>query len=112
MLEPVFDTDGYPTDATLDTIEEWKCESLSDYHDLMDYIGRGWHWPDMFTKEEIWDDSSRPVVAYVFSTGGWSGNESLVGALQGNVMAQMIGAYSWKRGGHYEYRFPIEKRTY
>ena len=39
------------------------------------------------------------------STAGWSGNESLIGAIDGSFN-WFITAYSWKRGGHYVFLLP------
>lgn len=111
MDEPTFDVNGYPTDETLDAIEHWPINKASDAEALMDFIGRAWSYPDYWRKQDHWRDqsrygiASRTVYRYTFSTGGWSGNESLVTALEHNVLAQMLGAYSWRVGGHYEYRF-------
>lgn len=73
MPEPSFDRDGYPTDQTLQVITEW------DYHDLpglMAYIAKAWKYPN-------WAREVRPG-RWVFSTGGWSGNEKLMSALRSN----------------------------
>jgi hypothetical protein len=78
----------------------------------MDFAGRAWSYPDYWAKDPEWVNTdwwdAKPQVRYVFSTGGWSGNESIVDAIEHNQMVQMIGAWSWQRGGHYEYRFPID----
>jgi hypothetical protein len=115
MTDPTFDAEGYPTEETLTTIREWPTTTLSDMVDCMDFAGRAWSYPDYWHKDPDWHDPERPVwwkpeteVRYVFSTGGWSGNESIIAAIEANMMVQMIGAWSWRRGGHYEYRFPID----
>ena len=114
MAEPTFDADGYPTEDTLAAIRDWPLDTLPDYEAVMDFAGRAWSYPDYWTKDPAWLDpewaSGPPRLRYVFSTGGWSGNESIVGAIEANQMLQLIGAYSWRRGGHYEYRFPTERR--
>lgn len=110
MSEPTFDRDGYPTDETLERIAAWPIETMRDAADAMDFAGRAWSYPDYWECEPRWDDpewSDHPRRVYRFSTGGWSGNESIVAAIEGNTMLQMLGAYSWRRGGHYEYRFPL-----
>lgn len=108
---PTFDADGYPTDETLKRIREWPCDTLADMEAAMDFAGKAWAYQEAWTKERGWVDpewpSAPPEIRYCFSTFGWSGNESVVGAIKANQMLQAIGAYSWRRGGHYEYRFPM-----
>lgn len=107
MNEPTFDRDGYPTDETLDRIENWEVKTFSDALDAMDFVGRAWYYPDRWERRTTGHPiTARREVEYAFSTGGWSGNESLVGAIEKNTMLQMLGAWSWQRGGHYVYRFP------
>lgn len=110
MSEPTFDADGYPTDETLARIREWPIDTMAAAAAAMDFVGRAWSYPKYWECEAEWPDPdwpSHPRRRYVFSTGGWSGNEDLVGAIEANQMLQMIGAWSWRRGGHYEYRFPL-----
>jgi len=110
LAEPTFDKDGYPTDETLERIKTWPIERNADFGAVMDFAGRAWSYPDCW--ERIGNcgltliTSDRPCLRYVFSTGGWSGNESIVAAIEANQIVQMVGAWSWRRGGHYEYRFP------
>lgn len=108
MQEPTFDADGYPTDETLEKIKKWEIKTFQDIRDAMEFIHKAWRYdaweytPDVEGKEF----KGQPAQdIYVFSTYGWSGNESIVGALQTNDMLRMLGAWSWRRGGHYEYRF-------
>lgn len=110
MSEPEFDRDGYPTDATLEIIKNWPINVTNDMELAMDYVGRAWNYPEYWMKDPAFIDpewpNHPPELRYVFSTGGWSGNESLVHAIEQNQMLQALGAWSWRRGGHYEYRFP------
>ena len=110
MSEPTFDGDGYPTDDTLERIREWPVKTNDDFAAVMDFVGSAWSYPDSWECIERWEDPdwpSFPKRVYRFSTGGWSGNESIVSAIEGNDIVQGVGAWSWRRGGHYEYRFPI-----
>ena len=108
MTDPTFDAHGYPTEETLDRIRTWDVATLADMEAAMDFAGAAWHYDDAWTKERGWIDPDwgSLQVRYRFSTLGWSGNESIVEAIEGNEMLQMIGAWAWRRGGHYEYRFP------
>lgn len=103
MLNPTFDADGYPTDETLDYIKTW-----ADYahpHEFMEFIRQCWSYQDRFVAYD------RPKhVTYYLSTGGWSGNESVIYAMQENFAAW----YYWqqsKRGGHYWFRIPKKEST-
>ena len=111
MNEPTFDKDGYPTEETLERIATWPIETVADMHAAMDFAGSAWSYPDRWeTFEEInATNPAAPERVYRFSTGGWSGNESIVGAIERNLVLQMMGAYSWQRGGHYVYRFPARE---
>ena len=110
--EPTFDADGYPTTETEGVIATWDVTTASDAIACIDYVGRAWKWPEWgWEKQEHWREdparlNGRPVTRYRVSTGGWSGNESLISALERNLTVQMMGWYSSRRGGHYEYRFP------
>lgn len=108
--EPTFDSDGYPTDETLERIKAWPIETNNDFGAVMDFAGRAWAHYGIWECIERWEDPDWPRFpqrVYRFSTGGWSGNESIVAAIEANQMLQIFGAWSWQRGGHYEYRFSI-----
>jgi hypothetical protein len=99
-LTPSFDKDGYPTEDTLQRIATWPWtdfEALLEYvTDSVDGYGRAW-------KE---NDEFRLV------TGGWSGNESIVDALQKNTVFWAIYWYSSQRGGLYTFKIlKLGKKT-
>lgn len=108
-MEPTFDRDGYPTEETLAAITAWEIKTFADCVEAMDFVGGAWKYPEYWEKTGGRDNfTHKEEIIYIFSTGGWSGNESLVSAIEGNAILQSIGAWSWRRGGHYEYRFPID----
>lgn len=93
--EPTFDAGGYPTDETEQTIIEWP--HGNGFHSLLAYVARAWRYPERFTVD---------TDAYRVSTGGWSGNEQLIDALQRN---RVFWAFCWEsstRGGHYVFTEP------
>lgn len=110
MNEPTFDKDGYPTDETLLAIARWEINDAQDAIAVMEFVSKAWNYPEYWTVERHWeDDLGHKKARYVFSTVGWSGNESLVSAMEENAMLQILGPWSWRRGGHYEYRLPEPK---
>lgn len=105
-----------PDDAGMDAeypSEEWL-ESLANANDvsqLPTWMARtfpqivaqiGYGHVDSF---DGFDDFGAPITVIRYSTGGWSGQEGLITAIQRN-MAWMLYAHSWHRGGHYEFRIP------
>lgn len=85
------DEDGYPTDAALERIREWD---LDDYRGLIAFVSELWWMPSFGWRVE---DGELHL-----STGGWSGNESLIDAMQANK--HLFWTMLWVssiRGGHY-----------
>lgn len=99
-MSPEFDKDGYPTEATLEAIKQWP---HTDFAGLMDFCGEAWRYPD------YWDRTfnGRRIEAH---TGGWSGNESIVTALQDNFIFWTICWMESKRGGHFVFELPEKDR--
>jgi len=98
MMHPTFDHDGYPTEETLQAIRGWE----ADMHALFAFIGEAWRYPDYWHREGD---------TYRFSTGGWSGNESLIEALEANFVAWAICWLSSARGGHYVFSVPMTRKA-
>ena len=87
------DEHGYPTDEELEKIAKWPAYPVHEFHALMAFVYSLWTYGDWGWKRE--------GKRYNISTGGWSGNEVLIGALEEN---QMFWALYWeqsRRGGHY-----------
>lgn len=97
MTEPSFDKDGYPTEETLEAIRDWPHK---DYRGLMEFVCKAWHYDEPYAKL-----CGRALQLH---TGGWSGNESLLEALHGNVMFWRICWMKSERGGHYWFELPEE----
>lgn len=95
------DDDGYPTQAALDAVEHWP---HGEYRELMERIRTIWYLASWGWSEE---DRGNEGVRYALSTGGWSGNESIIDALSRN---QLFWANCWvssRRGGHHV--FEVER---
>jgi hypothetical protein len=94
MNEQLFDEDGYPTDLALDNVAKWD-----DYDDVLGWFKfcqSLWFYPDYFRIDE---ENKRVFV----STVGWSGNESVIDAMQDNSVFWSTCWVSSHRGGHYEF---------
>jgi hypothetical protein len=107
MTGPTFDADGYPTEDTLDAITSWPHQ---DVNGCLDFCRQAWHWPD-FTSDVLTPCEASVLHAEKyerhvrFATGGWSGNEAIIGALQAN---QMVNALCWRLsavGGLHIFRY-------
>ena len=92
------DEDGYPDDEELDAIQAWPGR---DGAALMAQVRKLWHWPHYATVTQDGDK-----LRHEFCTGGWSGNESLIGALKRNTMAWCLYWQLSERGGRYVFETP------
>ncbi|HKB36839.1 MAG TPA: hypothetical protein VKD72_10310 [Gemmataceae bacterium] len=106
--KPTFDRDGYPTDETLALIKHWPYQDAAG---CLDYVKAAWHYPDWATHDLNAGEASvvraEKGEKYLrLATGGWSGNEELVIALEDN---HMMRAVTWRldaRGGLHIYQYP------
>ena len=109
------DADGYPTEDELEKIKTW---GANDYFGWFEFIKTCWWAADWGWSEE--DGTERfspnePVHWWRISTGGWSGNESVIAAMLSTKIAQGgsglwdMAWYSTRRGGHYEFLLPLPK---
>jgi len=101
------DEDGYPLEEELKRIREWPWEK-SDWDGLLEFVKTIWWAPDWGWHNGIVEDwiTEASMKRYQISTGGWSGNESIIGALHLNHMFWM---FCWKQsrvGGHYIFEVP------
>ncbi len=81
----------YPTEEQLETIKNWDLLKKSVI-ELLDFIEPLWEYHDRFIRKRH--------ILYL-STGGWSGNEDIIGALHQNFLFWSLYWASSKRGGHY-----------
>jgi hypothetical protein len=88
----------YPSKADLTTIHKWPI--LQDPWGLLDHL------------IECWTSYGNIIVngrKVIMTTGGWSGNESLIYALQETMWWQLYWQKS-ERGGLHEFRLPERKK--
>lgn len=94
------DGDGYPTESALERIRKW---SWKDFRGLWLFLKSIWSYPDRAVERRVlpseeWflGDSN----CYL-STGGWSGNEDVIGALRRNPLFWSFCWRASRAGGHY-----------
>lgn len=106
--KPRFDRDGYPNESTLEMIRSWEVRNNFTQKDLRGFCKEAWNWGDTMWGYRRGCDGHRPWIAV--STGGWSGNEAIIEALEAN---RVFWAMSWLqsvRGGHHRfYTSPFEE---
>lgn len=87
--------DGYPTEEELDYIKNYDLIQ-GNVKELLDYIEERWWMSD-------WGFhlTGKRVLRLQLSTGGWSGNESIIDALQSNFVFWSMYWRKTVRGGHY-----------
>lgn len=91
----------YPTDIELKTIRVWKFTGTSSFVDFMKFIKSvGNYWPE---ESFGWKQRGR---TYWISTGGWSGNEDILEAMQENCIFWSVCWVQSKRGGHFTFQLP------
>lgn len=104
-LDFTMDDDGYPTEETLQKIREYKLivdgeNSTERARSLITAIEQIWSYKS-FIK---WKENAGVDELYI-STAGWSGNESIMSALEAN---EWFFCFHWvqsRRGGHYIFEF-------
>lgn len=93
--DELFDEDEYPSDYALDVVSHFHGTPCQ----LVELIAHLWRWKDLVQVRAPW----RGEIEVSLVTGGWSGNESVIRALDGTV----FGLRWWettKRGGLYVYK--------
>ncbi len=96
------DDDGYPTDDALEVIEKWHWDDVPGWFKFIEEI---WSYPDRvkyFEREHDWKKETNRYVG--LSTGGWSGNESIIHAMKQNNLLWTVTWYMSKRGGYHEFQ--------
>lgn len=75
----------YPTDETLERIRTWKWEETLG---CLAYVRSCWKGENLVTVKRF-----EEITVFRFATGGWSGNEDMILALQTN---HVIWSLTWK----------------
>ena len=97
----LLDDDGYPTQYALDLIWFWHFSDPRGWFDFIQSIWymRDWGWKEAEAIDEIFEDKN--ITAIYVSTAGWSGNESIIKAMQKSDMLWHLTWAQSRRGGHY-----------
>jgi len=100
------DEDGYPTEHALEVIEKWHWNDAKGWFKFIKGIWylHSWGWKEIDEPHE-WSQADqykdKIVHRYYISTAGWSGNESIIRAMQNNSMMWHLNWVESRRGGHY-----------
>lgn len=97
----MFDEDGYPTDEALEIVRLWHWDDVPGWFKFIKELwwSSEWGWKE---KDESHNYKKNVIVhRHYISTGGWSGNESIVHAMQKNDMMWNLTWEQSRRGGHY-----------
>ena len=93
----------YPTDDELSLISNWTVKDITGWFEFVQSL---WALTDWKIEDAVDDITNRPVTRYTMSTGGWSGNEDLIGAMQRNWLLWNVTWVQSRRGGHYIFEDP------
>ncbi len=94
----------YPSTAELYAIAQWTGPLFDGgLHGWFDMIRESWWCPEWGWKRTF-DD-------YDISTGGWSGNESIIDAMMENTIAWNLTWQQSRRGGHFSFSVPNAGRS-
>lgn len=95
--------DEYPTEGNLEIIKKFNLLK-NDVMELLDYIEAIWWQPDWgFVKK------GKRVIKLQLHTGGWSGNEDIINALQQNFVFWSMYWVKHIRGGHYFFKITLRR---
>ena len=100
----------YPTDEDLKLIEEWD---YNDFETLAKFVQSIWYHGEDYARLDDWkkDEFKREYRMFTLITGGWSGNEDIVCALNNNQMFGMLCWHTSSRGGLHIYHIKKIKKS-
>lgn len=101
------DENGYPTADYINLIKDFDCEKMS-IHEMVDIIWGNWYFGSWGAIKRKKINGKRKLELH---TGGWGGNEEIVGAITSNFHLTHfeLKYVMWKTGGHYYFEFKENK---
>ncbi|MDP2727320.1 MAG: hypothetical protein Q8P59_07225 [Dehalococcoidia bacterium] len=91
----------YPRESELRKIQKWDFQK-KPVTLFLEYIRALWTYDDRFVLE------GKRVLKLYLSTGGWSGNESLIEAMRRNFIFWGMSWVKSERGGHYWFEIKLK----
>lgn len=99
---------GYPTDEELDRIRQWPYTDLLGWFAYVRAVGNYWPNGGGWREHDGADDAfKKPQRSYRIATGGWSGNEDIIRAMEENLVCWISTWQSSHRGGLYIFSVPL-----
>ena len=101
-----YDDDGYPEDECLEALKAAPLDFPRAARFIVDVLGVG----NPHSMASVCDArdgfTEAPVKNVTFSTGGWSGNEDLIGIATSRFDVSHF-LHQWNAGGHYQFQVPL-----
>ena len=102
----MLDKDNYPDEKDLKEIERWDIIKQG-VRGLLVLVEENTNWPDW-----AFSIKGKRVLRFEFHTGGWSGNEDVISALQRNILFFPMFWRKSEAGGHYYFKIkPFAKNS-
>ena len=96
------------TKKDLQQLSDWD---VSDAHNLIKRIKEMWvnqsYIKESWGIDRVWHKN--PVLIFELHTGGWSGNEEIIKALQDNKLFWLMWWQKTERGGHYTFEIDFSQ---
>jgi hypothetical protein len=94
MKTPTFDSDGYPSDETLNYIAYWYTHNGWTPKEFLQFCEEAFnkHYGSWTVIEHYSSDffNDKPFTSLRIATGGWSGNESLVSQMEKTIFWSVL----------------------
>lgn len=97
----------YPREKDLKTIAKWPIKSMADCEALGWYVYNLWHYGEPWATFR----KRNGVRTLRLATGGWSGNEDIIRALDKNKIFNMFCWELSQRGGLHIYKVKCDHDT-